>query len=73
MSQAEQDAPPCMRMDRYWNYIAIPYFLSTLLFGLYAIFSVSGPTTSDSRSVMKLVEKIVADRKKSGQASDASL
>jgi len=27
-------------MDRYWNFIALPFFIITLLFGLFALFTV---------------------------------
>jgi hypothetical protein len=65
--------PACLRMDRYWNWIATPYFIVILLFGLYTIFSVSGPATSDSRSVLKLVKKIVEERvKKNGATASAA-
>jgi hypothetical protein len=29
-----------VRMDRYWNFVAMPFFIITLLFGLYALFTV---------------------------------
>jgi hypothetical protein len=29
-----------VRMDRYWNFVAVPFFVITLLFGLYALFTV---------------------------------
>jgi hypothetical protein len=29
-----------VRMDRYWNFVALPFFIITLLFGLYALFTV---------------------------------
>jgi hypothetical protein len=27
-------------MNRYWNFVAMPFFIITLLFGLYALFTV---------------------------------
>jgi hypothetical protein len=27
-----------VRMDRYWNFVALPFFIVTLLFGLFALF-----------------------------------
>jgi len=29
-----------VRTDRYWNFVAMPFFVITLLFGLYALFTV---------------------------------
>jgi hypothetical protein len=29
-----------VRMDRYWNFVGMPFFVITLLFGLYALFTV---------------------------------
>ena len=71
MEQTAENTP-CMRMDRYWNFIAIPYFIIILLFGLYTIFSVSGPTTSDSRSVLKLVKQLVVDKMKQKRSATAA-
>lgn len=33
--------PYIVNMDRYWNYVATPLFLVTLLFGMISLFSMS--------------------------------
>lgn len=42
-----------VRMDRYWNFVAMPFFVITLLFGLYALFTVDEHQFADSSQVAK--------------------
>lgn len=28
-----------VKMDKYWNFVALPFFIFTLLFGLFALFT----------------------------------
>jgi hypothetical protein len=37
-------------MDRYWNFVAVPTFIATMLFGMYVLF------TTDEVQFMDLVE-----------------
>ena len=29
-----------VRMDQYWNYVAVPFFVITILFGLFVLFNI---------------------------------
>jgi len=39
-----------VQMDRYWNFVAVPTFIATMLFGMYVLF------TTDEVQFMDLVE-----------------
>jgi hypothetical protein len=39
-----------VRMDRYWNFIAVPTFIATMLFGMYVLF------TTDEVQFMSAIE-----------------
>jgi hypothetical protein len=44
-----------VRMDRYWNFIALPFFIITLLFGLFALFTVDEQQFASSSQIKAAV------------------
>jgi len=46
-----------VRMDRYWNFVALPFFIITLLFGLFALFTVDEQQFASSSQIKAAVEE----------------
>ena len=38
-------------MDRYWNFVALPFFIITLLFGLFALYTVDEQQFAPSEKI----------------------
>jgi hypothetical protein len=45
-------------LDRYWNYIGVPYFLAVLVFALFVLFSVGGATLSSETSIQQFMRNL---------------
>jgi hypothetical protein len=42
-------------MDRYWNFVALPFFIVTLLFGLFALFTVDEVQFAPTKTIQGAV------------------
>jgi hypothetical protein len=47
-----------VRMDRYWNFVALPFFVVTLLFGLFALFTVDEQQFASTKVVQASVAEL---------------
>jgi len=47
-----------VRMDRYWNFVALPFFIVTLLFGLFALFRVDEQQFAPTPKIRSGIENL---------------
>lgn len=53
-------------LDRYWNYIGVPYFLLVLLFALFVLFRIGGATLSNENSIHRFMAQVKEQRLQRG-------
>ena len=58
-----------VRTDRYWNFVALPFFIITLLFGLFALFTVDEQQFTTSSKVAAAVAELRAGLPKAQTAA----
>jgi len=51
-----------VRMDRYWNFIALPSFVGILLFGLYILFTTDEVQFATSSQLDTMTRSLVAEQ-----------
>jgi len=51
-----------VRMDRYWNFVAVPTFIGTMLFGMYVLFTTDEVQFMSAMEVHDSIAKIKADK-----------
>jgi len=49
-------------MDRYWNFVAVPTFVATMLFGLYVLFTTDEVQIQSAVQVHDTVGQIKKDK-----------
>lgn len=47
-----------VKMDRYWNFVAVPTFICTMLFGLYVLFTTDEIQLVDASEVTDTIKEI---------------
>ena len=61
-----------VRTDRYWNFVAMPFFVITLLFGLYALFTVDEQQFTTTPKIAAAVAELRAQIRPKAQATPPS-
>jgi PDZ domain-containing secreted protein len=51
-----------VRMDRYWNFVAVPTFISTMLFGMYVLFTTDEVQFMSKLEVQDTIAQIKEDK-----------
>jgi hypothetical protein len=51
-------------MDRYWNFVAMPFFIVTLLFGIYVLFTVDEQQFASPEQAKAAIDQIQVDLKR---------
>ena len=61
-----------VRTDRYWNFVAMPFFIITLLFGLYALFTVDEQQFTTTPKIAAAVAELRAQIRPKAPATPPS-
>lgn len=48
-------------MDKYWNFVALPFFIFTLLFGLFALFTADEHQFATTAQTKAAISQLRAD------------
>ncbi len=49
-------------MDRYWNFVAVPTFIATMLFGMYVLFTTDEVQFMNAIDVHDTIAQIKEDK-----------
>lgn len=58
------DSCGSVRMDRYWNFVAVPFFIGTLLFGTYVLFTADEQQFASLEQAKGAIDELQADVKR---------
>ena len=60
-----------VKMDRYWNFVAVPTFVATMLFGLYVLFPTDEVQIHSAMQVHDTVGQLKRDKAAAATAPPA--
>ena len=55
-------------MDKYWNFVALPFFIFTLLFGLFALFTADEHQFASTAQTKAAINQLRAELPKGSTA-----
>jgi len=61
-----------VKMDRYWNFVAVPTFISTMLFGLYVLFTTDEVQMQNATQLHDAIGQMKRDRIAAATANPAA-